>query len=339
MATVQKRGKAWRVQVRRNGKSVSASFDTHAEAAAWGIKTEARLLDGTAPESIKRDPAQPNSITAADLLRRYAREVSPRKRGCRWEVLRLEMLCRRYSLFSRPAVSITGPDMADWREERLKFVSASTTNRELSLISAVFTKAIKEWRIGLTVNPVFLIEKPKKPRPRTQRVNAEDRAKLLSALGWDEASEPTTPAQWVGFAFAFAIATAMRKGEILSLQWREIDFDRRTAYLNLTKNGEAREVPLSSVAVALLRLIPQPKSEAPVIPVQSGYLDRLFREARKASGLMHVRFHDSRREAASTMARKFNVLELSAITGHKSLQMLKVYYAADASELAARLDA
>ena len=214
------------------------------------------------------------------------------------------------------------------------------SNRDLCLISSMFSHAMKEWRVGPTFNPCALITKPRKPRPRTQRVTAADRKTIIAKLGWDGTSEPTTSAQWVAFAFYLALETAMRKGEILSLRWSDIDFDARHAHLDMTKNGDERDVPLSKAAMTLLRIVKQQEPTAPVVPVQTGHFDKLFREAKREAGLSHIHFHDSRREAATTLAPKLsNVLELAAITGHKSLSMLQVYYKPKAADLAARLDA
>lgn len=340
MATIQKRKKSWRVQVRRKGKTVTATFDTKPEAEAWAITTESKIIEGIAPEVIVNEPAMVEAATAADAFKRYGAEVSPNKRGGRWEQIRLKMLARRYPLFERPITSITGPDIADWRDTRLVKVSASTVNRELCLISTVFTQAMKEWRLGLTVNPCSLVTKPRKPRPRTQRVSVAERKQIIEQLGWDGKSEPTTSSQWVAFAFYLALETAMRKGEILSLRWADIDFDGRYAHLDMTKNGDERDVPLSKAAMTLLRIVKKRRPSAPVLPVQTGNFDKLFRDAKREAGLSHIHFHDTRREAATTMAPKLsNVLELAAITGHKSLSMLQVYYKPKAADLAARLDA
>lgn len=340
MATIQKRKKSWRVQVRRKGKTVSATFDTKTEAEAWAITTESKIIEGIAPQVIFSEPAVTEGVTAADTLKRYAAEVSPNKRGGRWEQIRLQMLICRYPLFQRPVTSITGPDIADWRDTRLVEVSASTVNRELCLISTVFTQAMKEWRLGLTVNPCSLVTKPRKPRPRTQRVSIMERKKIIEQLGWDGNSEPQSSSQWVAFAFYLALETAMRKGEILSLRWADIDFDARHAHLDMTKNGDERDVPLSKAAMTLLRMAKKHKPMDPVVPVQTGHFDKLFRIAKQDASLSHIHFHDSRREAATTMAPKLaNVLELAAITGHKSLSMLQVYYKPKAADLAARLDA
>lgn len=340
MATIQKRKNSWRVLVRRRGKTVTATFDTKAEAEVWAIKTEAKILEGVSPAAIRNIPVPQVGKTAADIFERYANEVSPNKRGGRWEQIRLKGMAARFPVFDQPIASITGPDIADWRDVRLLAVSASTVNRELSLISTVFTHAMKEWRVGLTSNPCSLVAKPRKVRPRTQRISLAERKQIIDELGWDGKSEPETSGQWVAFAFYLALETAMRKGEILSLRWTNIDFTARYAHLDMTKNGEERFVPLSRAAMALLQIVKRGAPSAPVVPVQTGNFDKLFRAARREAGLMHIHFHDSRREAASTMAPKLsNVLELAAITGHKSLSMLQVYYRPKAADLAERLDA
>src|SRR3546814_20214545 len=92
--------------------------------------------------------------------------------------------------------------------------------------------------------------------------------------------------------------------------------------------------------MSLLRLVKNRQPDFPVVPIATGNFDKLFRLARIEADLKHVRFHDSRREATTTMAPKLsNVLELAAITGHKSLAMLQVYYKPKPADLAARLDA
>lgn len=336
MATVQKRGKVYRVQIRRAGKKLSATFDNKREALDWATRAEADILSG---RSVKpgRSCIDPADFTGADMLLRYSDEVSPLKRGARWEQLRLKKFVRDYNLFQLPVAQINGPSLARWRDMRLKEVSRSTVNRELCLISAVFSKAMREWEVGISANPVAAIEKPRKPRARTQRVSETDRVTLETALGWDGASKPATLEQYAAAAFKFATLTAMRRGEILSLDWGDVYFERQYAHIDLTKNGEERDVPMSKKAIELLHLLGPGTPDSRIFPIQPGTMDAIFRKAREATNLRHVHFHDSRREATTNMAPKFNILELSAITGHKDLQMLKVYYNPNPTDLAKRL--
>ena len=159
----------------------------------------------------------------------------------------------------------------------------------------------------------------------------------------------------------------MRRGELLSLRWENVDLERRTAHLPDTKNGDARTVPLSTKAVGILKELsfrpdfsrggPVERVTGPVFATTAMAFRRGFTRAVerareeyiadcKEAGttptpgfLCDVHFHDTRHEAASRLAEKLsNVLELSAVTGHRDLRMLKRYYHPRAEDLAKKLD-
>jgi integrase len=334
MASFIQRGKVWRAMIVRQGKRVSATFDSRAEAEDWAIATEAAIVAGARTVTMVT-----GSMTVADLMKRYAAQVSPLKKGDRWEQIRLLSLPTRFEVFRRPVQQFDGAALSEWRDQRLRRVSASTVNRELNLISAVMNASMNEWRVpGLRGNPVHMIQRPKMPRARKRRVSFEERGAMCAALGWDGVTAPASTSAWTAFAFCLALETAMRKGEILSLKWSSLHLDERFAHLGDTKNGDERDVPLSSRALAMLRLLPMGEAAQRVIPVHSGTLDMTFRRAKIAAGLADLRFHDSRREAATMMSKKLsNVLELGAVTGHRSLAVLRDYYRPNAGELADKL--
>ncbi|MCP3870312.1 MAG: site-specific integrase, partial [Gammaproteobacteria bacterium] len=85
MAAITKRGTRWRVQVRKRGSRLSATFRTKAQATAWAIKTEGDLQQGVKTIVDK---------TLSDLLERYARDVSTTKRGHKWENDRINLFLR-----------------------------------------------------------------------------------------------------------------------------------------------------------------------------------------------------------------------------------------------------
>ncbi|MBO1359962.1 site-specific integrase [Acetobacter sacchari] len=334
MASIVKRGQSWRAMVVRKGRRVNATFDSRAEAEEWAIRAEAAILAGQVPAKLA--PVS-GKQTVADIIERYSREVSPSKGGVRWEVIRAEAL-RRIPAFNVPPSAFGPQELAAWRDQRLTSVATSTVNRDLNFISAVINHAMKEWRAPFAANPVHLIQRPKNPRARKRRVSAEERVAIAEALGWDRASRPQNRMGWVAVAFYLALETAMRKGEILSLRWQAINLEKRYAYLRKTKNGDERYVPLSSEAIALLRIIGPGSGAESVIPVASETLDQFFRRARDVAGLPDLHFHDSRREATTQFSKKLsNVLELAAVTGHRSLNVLKDYYRPDPSELARKL--
>jgi integrase len=334
MATIFQRGAVWRAQIRRKGHdTIARTFDTKADAEAWAEREEARLLAGVSVAQIR---AMPSGVTVAALFARYAKEISPAKGGCRWEQIRLARLARDFDGIQ--ATGLDGPAMAEWRDRRLKQVSAASVNRELALIGSVYTRAIKEWRLPLAANPVHQIMRPELPRPRTRRVSDAERATIIRYLGWDGKSEPKDIRQRIAWGFCLALETMMRQGEILRLTWQHVHLDRKFCHLPETKNGDARNVPLSSAAIALFGLLPRGPDTARVLPVNAGTFGIMFREAVTDAEIVDLHFHDTRREALTRASKKLsNVAELARASGHRELRSLMIYFQPDATDLADKL--
>lgn len=332
MASIIRRGKSWRAMIVKKGERFSATFDTKAEAKDWVLQLESSLLRGS---DEKR--AEKISLTMADLLDRYAKEVSPLKKGADVEIYRLRLL-KSFPLFQSNITEVSPKRIASWRDYRLQQVSPSTVNRELNLISSIITMAIKEWEIPMAVNPVHMIRRPKNPNSRNRRICMSEQMAIISALGWNGEICPETPRQWVAWGFLVAIETAMRRGELMSMRWRNVHLDERYIHLPSTKNGEERDVPLSSEAIRLFSLLKRGRDDDVLIPLLSGRFTKTFIDAKRSVGLDDIHFHDTRREAATRLSEKLsNVLELSAVTGHKTLSILKVYYRPDVKLLAKKI--
>lgn len=318
--------------IRASGQSISRTFDTKAQAVAWGAREEARIRGGATAEEV----AKPVSgITVASLFVRYAREVSPEKRGARWEGIRLDRLAADPA-FQGAATDIDGATVAAWRDARLQSVSPATVNRELNLISAVLTIAIKEWRLPLAISPVRQIIRPKAVQPRRRRVSDTERAVIISHLGWDGSSHPAKRGQWIAWAFCLALETMMRQGEILALRWQHVH--PRHCHLPITKNGEYRDVPLSRAARALVDLLRRGADGELVVPVNAGTFGVYFRRATTLAGIKGLHFHDTRREALTRAASKLSVIELARSSGHSGTRALMGYYRPDVEDLADKLD-
>ncbi len=181
-------------------------------------------------------------------------------------------------------------------------------------------------------NPCELVRKPATPPGRARLLNPGEEARLIAALQPIGRRSP-----WTLPAVQLALETAMRKGELLALDWQRVDLNGRTALLPITKNGRARTVPLSSRAVAVLEAMPGSR-EGPVLKIRSAALHAAFARARTRAALADLHFHDLRHTAATRMAVKLpNLIELAAVTGHQTVQMLKRYYHPDAQALALRL--
>lgn len=123
-----------------------------------------------------------------------------------------------------------------------------------------------------------------------------------------------------------ALETAMHRSELLDIRWEHVDLGRRTIFLQLTKNGASRTVPLSTSAIQILTEMPR-NIDGRVFPVTHEVVSQAFNRARKQAGVNDVRFHDLRHMAITRLAERLpNLIELSAVSGHKSLAMLKCYY-------------
>ncbi|WP_085740843.1 site-specific integrase [Pseudomonas syringae] len=136
-----------------------------------------------------------------------------------------------------------------------------------------------------------------------------------------------------------ALETAMRQGEILGLKVKDVRLTDRYVRLEMTKNGESRNVPLTRRAGELLKnLIAEREGEIPIFRLSSASADAMFRKIRDELRISDLHFHDTRHEATTRLARKVDVLDLARITGHKDPRSLMVYYNATAAEMASRLD-
>lgn len=115
----------------------------------------------------------------------------------------------------------------------------------------------------------------------------------------------------------------MRRGELLSLSWSDLHLERLVAHLKTTKNGSPRPVPPSRRAVAVLRAM-DPSVSGRVFPLEPAALHKAFQRLCPRAGITDLRFHDLRHTATTRLAERLpNVIELAAVTGHRSLQMLR----------------
>ena len=326
MASFRQHGNGWQARVRRQGyPDITKSFQNRQDADRWARAVEAEMDKG---QFVSIDEAQRSSL--GDLIARYLAEVTPTMKGVTEDTIRLKALMRR-PIARWSMANLSAARVAGFRDERLKEVRAGTVIRELAYLSSIINHARREWGINVP-NPVQMVRKPPSPPSRGRVLANEEVSKLLQAL------EPTgRRSHWTKPAVQLALATAMRRGELLSLRWEHIDLNARTAFLPDTKNGDSRTVPLSSVAIQVLAELPRHISGV-VLPVKFFTLDAAFNRGVARASLEDVRFHDLRRTAITRMAEKLpNVIELAAVSGHKSLMVLKQYYRPSASELAHKL--
>lgn len=332
MASFRKRGPhQWQAQIRKRGYPLqSKTFDTRAAAERWVREIEYEMDQGLFVSRLEAE-----STTLRELLERYLVEITPLKKGAAPEAIRIRAMLR-HPLMCRIVAGVRGVDIARYRDERLKAVSPSTVKRDLGILSHVFEIARKEWGIHAH-NPVRDIKLPPSSRARDRRLltsqqDDEDEERRLLIACQDARNPFLLP------IIRLALETAMRQGELIGLRWENIDLNRRIAHLPDTKNGEARTVPLSTTAIKVLRELPRSILGRVFPGLTTEAVKRAFMRATCRAGIENLHFHDLRHEATTRLFEKgLNIMEVSSITGHKDLRMLRRYTHLKAEDLARKL--
>jgi len=319
-------GKAsWQAKIRRKGfPSQTRTFATKAQAQEWARSVETAMDRAEHPTSRVAE-----QTTLGQILARYRDEVAPTHRGGKHEAQRIGQLLR-HPLAQNTMADLTPAKIAHWRDDRLRAVSASSVLREMTILRSAIKRARAEWGIALREHPMIHVAKPKDNPPRERRISHTEEALLYA--GCQKARNP-----YLRPAIEFALETAMRQGEIVALEWRNIDWERRTARLPMTKNGRSRVVPLSSRAIEILRSLPTETERAfqgfSTYSVKHAFVRLVARQK-----LVDLHFHDLRHEAISRLVeRGLNIMEVAAVSGHQTMQMLKRYTHLRPEDIALRL--
>lgn len=324
MATFRKRSGSWQALVKKKGfGQIARTFDTKAAAETWAKVTESEMVRGV---YVSQKEAESTSLFEA--LDRYEREISSTKKGHRREKTRIS-IWKSHPLAKRVLASIRGNDLASYRDERIKAgYSANTIRLELAIISHLFEIARKEWGMEGLTNPVKAIRIPSPPAGRDRRLQPGELEQLLESSS-EEMSQ----------VIRFALETAMRRGELAGMTWEMVDLKKRTVTLPETKNGQKRIVPLSSVAVAILKeRLSTRQIDGKVWDIGLDAISQDFARVCRQAGISGLHFHDLRHEATSRLFEKgFDTMEVRTITGHKTLQMLARYTHLRAENLVERM--
>ncbi|RUX52120.1 site-specific integrase [Mesorhizobium sp. M4A.F.Ca.ET.050.02.1.1] len=312
MASFRKRGNSWHVQIRRTGfPTLTASFSLKADAVLWAREQEQRIDRRDILPSVTRL----DSITLDSLLRRYETAISVRKRGADRESFKIRVLLRS-PMAGLPLSKLTSTMIAAYRDQRLATVKPATVRRELALLRHCLEVARREWGIPLSRNPFEGVKLPSVQNARDRRLEHHEQNALGQALKGSRA-------WYLAPMLELAVETGMRRGELLSLEWKHVDLDARTAILPLTKNGNSRKVPLTTRAATVLSKIPV-RGET-VFPISPGAFRQAWERLVK-TGLKNLLFHDLRHEAVSRFFEMgLSVPEVALISGHRDYRMLFRY--------------
>jgi integrase len=335
MATVQKRvGRTgeitWRVMVRRRGHpAVYRSFDRKTDADAFAAKVETDINEGEAGEL-----REARRRTLAEAVDRYVAEVvahrddqSTRKHYQFW---RDRLGHVRLGSLTAAQIAAARDDLAQTETRRGAPMAPATVRLYLASLSALFTRARREWR-WTRRNPVEDVTKPKVANERTRYLSDDERTRLLAACRAH--SDPRLHP-----FVMLALSTGARAGELYGLRWRDVDLERGDgkterglAVLHKTKNREKRALPLRGAALAAVREMLQFKGSDddlvfPGFGSERFPYEKLFAAVVTAAGIRDFRFHDLRHSAASYLAMNgATTAEIAAVLGHRTLAMVKRY--------------
>lgn len=335
MATIRKKGNyQHHVQIRKKGfPSVTKTFETREEAENWAVVKESEMVRG-----VYTDSSEAERTTVGDLIDRFTSDFAPqyyrvredKKEAWRFQCAQLKKALGQYSV-----AALNQKIVKKYRDDRQKpvtktykngikkevVVSGSTVRKELYMLSKILGYAEKEEELALPKgNPVLKVRMPPDGKPRNRRLSAEEWVKLET-----ECRASRNIYLWP--AVELALESSSRQGELLYIKWNDVDLTKGTAFLEKTKNNDARTVPLSPRAIAVLDELTRSISGV-VIPVQRMTLYHAFKAAAKRAGIENFTFHDLRHEGLSRLAERgdFSLLEMAAVSGHKTLQVLKKHY-------------
>ena len=343
MAAIQKRGKKYRARVIRKGiPSLSKTFSSHVEALRWSRDIESCIDRGEIKPNLTRPKqglSRDSNPLFQDAAEHYIKTHSIHKKIVRSETYRLRILIKRWG--DLRVEQIDKFAIMELRDDLLNLGrSGDTINHYFNTLSKLFQMLSGDWDLQIA-NPIKGIKRMPPTQGRNKRVSKKVEWQLLSAC--NQLSMPL-----LSSIIEFAIQTGMRRGEMMGLSWTDIDLPNRRAYLHTSKNGEPRQVPLTQRAKSVLELLKK-NTEDKVFPMSLNVLRNQFERVVEhlknewseidSNPYMDLRFHDLRHEALSRLSDAgLNVIELSHISGHKTLAMLKRYTHPSHEAIFAKLD-
>ena len=330
MASIRKlkdgRNKPWQVRIRRKGQAFSEYFRTKKEADAFAAKVEADFDQWT-----KVLGGELRRHTLADLIDRYmtihqGKDHNLASRMAWWKERYGDRLLSEFtSDTAREALASLEiepcPQGGVVITQREKPRSGSTINRYKAALSACYKAGIDRGWFGLQSSPFNGIRSRKEVSHRFGRALEEDeRARLVDVCDQSD-SWPD-----LGLFVRLALATGARRGELLGLEWKDVDLKGSSILLRDTKNGDDRRVPLIGDALERVaehakvrkpddpRVFPGAAADRPVWTV-----DDAWNKAKDAAGVENLRIHDLRHSCGSYLAKAgASAFQIAAILGHRS---------------------
>jgi integrase len=318
--------KRYRAKVRLKGHPpVSGSFQRLTDAKRWVQTTESAIREGRYFKSTESE-----RHTFSDLVDRYIKETLPGKpknaSNCKQHLNWWKSQLGAYALSEvTPALIVEYRNaLLATTTRRGKPMANATVVRYMATLSHAYSIAVREWQ-WIEETPMKRVSKPKEPRGRERFLSDDERIALLAAC-------KASTSRFLYTVVVLALSTGMRRGEVMGLKWQQVDLQRGQIRLTATKNDTSRTVALTGLALDLMTQLSKVRrlnkefvffTETSDEPID---LRKPWTTAARKAGLVDFRFHDLRHSAASYLAMNgATTIEIAAVLGHKTLQMVKRY--------------
>lgn len=321
MASVLQIKGSWRAQIRRKGVSESKTFPTKRQAEAWSRQREADIDAGRVTVSAGSELTVGDVIAAYRKLRDASRPISDQSN----EHYMLKALS--IGLGGVKVDRLTPQDLVTYCTIRAEDGAGPyTLNMEMSKLGTVFRYGAVQLRVTLPdvvgqarplLSHLRLIGGGGK---RERRPTEDEMTRILEHMG-------ATYGEVYADAVRFAVASAMRRGEICEITHADIDENRIVSvWRKHPRKGKVLErVPLLADAWAIVERQPQ-SDGGRVFPIAAGTLSKYFTWTCRALSIPDLHLHDMRHEGASRLFEDgLQIEQVAMITGHKSWNMLKRY--------------
>jgi len=315
-----KRHNVWWMSFMYRGRQVRRSTGTTDKRLAENIlcKVKVQIAEGQFFEV-----REERERTFRELMDRYTKERSVGKSG-KSAIRDRGALNHLLPVFGEMVLADMTPKLlaAYKAQRRIEQAAPATINKELQLVRHAFNLAMREWE-WCRENPMHRVSMERVRNEVDRWLTADEEDRLMAA------SSP-----WLREFLVFALNTGMRQGEILNLQWPDVDFTRSTLVVMQSKNGTRRTIPLNSNVYELLaaKQAAAGISKGPVFRTPLGhelkvrFLVREFCEARDRAGIPDFRFHDLRHTFATRLVQRgIDLYKVQRLLGHKTSHMTQRY--------------
>lgn len=312
MANISKlKSGKWRVQIRSHNKYISKSFLKKAHASMWAKEIEYQL-----DRDQYEDFSDTARISLGELITRYREEITPHKKGRDTEKYKLNFILR-HKIAKVKLLSLKAKHIIDFKKDISEGRAPSTINKYIHYIYTVWETAKLNWDIALPYrNPCELVKKEKVKDKIDRILSIEEYQDLLQAC-------TTSNLAFLSDIVEFAYITAMRFGEITKLKTSNINFEKSTALLIDTKNGETRLVPLTRRALEICKKF---RFREKLFDINRDKFRHYFEQACFRAKVKNFRFHDLRACAITNLfLNGWSIAEVSVVSGHKTWSELKRY--------------